>query len=336
MYKSLISVIIPIYKTSPYLVKCLDSVLEQTYPNIEILCINDCSPDNSQDILDYYMQKDKRLRVIIHDRNKGPSAARNTGMDNSTGKYIYFVDSDDWIDDDYLEKMVTTIEQNNVPVILNTNIFCHYESTTELHKMIQPWQRWKINTEIAGKNVISNLMSNFIMNCCYLYRKDFLRKGNIKFPEGLRHEDCYFTSVLTPYLNKLCVVYGPQYHYVKHEDSITGIWNKKKDYYDMIDILAEIYSYYKKHEFLDKYPMPFQFVKNEFRLHSDPENFFKKLKLLFIEIKNDIIPRRHLYRNEWISFFTAILSSDNVSEFQQGFMADDKRRLASRLRGRIQ
>jgi glycosyltransferase involved in cell wall biosynthesis len=281
------------------------------------------------------MQKDKRLRVIIHERNRGLSAARNTGMENSTGEYIYFVDSDDWIDGDYLEKMVTTIEQNAVPVILNTNIFCHYENTTELYKMIQPWQNWKANIEIAGKSAISSLMSNLTMNWCYLYRKDFLYKRDIKFPEGLRHEDCYFTSVLAPYLNKLCVVYGTQYHYVKHEDSIAGIWNKKKDYYDMIGILTEIYNYYKQHEFLDKYPMPFYFAKNHLNLHSDPEKFFKKIKLLFTKIKNDILPRQYLYRNEWMSFFTAILSSDNIAEFQQGFMADERKRLLSKLRSRI-
>jgi glycosyltransferase involved in cell wall biosynthesis len=328
-----VSVIIPVYNVEKYLSACLDSVINQTIKNIEIICINDYTQDNCNEILKRYKRYDNRIKIIKHDKNRGLSAARNTGLSNMHGKYVYFMDSDDWIDRDYIEKMVLAIEQNAVPVILNTNIFCHYENTTDLSKMTQPWQSRKKNAEFNDKNTIFSLINKYPMSYCYLYRKDFLNKGGLKFPEGLRHEDQYFSHIILPYLDKLCVIFGPRYHYLKRENSITGSWDKTIDYYDMIDILAEIYSYYKKYKLLDECPIPFQSAKRHLEIHSHPENFFEKLKLLFTEIENDITSRRYLYQDEEIFFF-AILSSDNVPEFQQQFTIANRKRILSRLKDR--
>lgn len=123
MYK--VSIIIPIYNVEQYLAQCLDSVINQTYKNIEIICVNDCSLDNSFRILDEYSKNDKRIKIINRENNGGLSAARNTGLDNASGKYIYFLDSDDWIDLDYIEKMLNAAIKNDVEVVLNTNIIEH-------------------------------------------------------------------------------------------------------------------------------------------------------------------------------------------------------------------
>lgn len=109
MYK--VSIIIPIYNVEQYLAQCLDSVINQTYKNIEIICVNDCSLDNSFRILDEYSKNDKRIKIINRENNGGLSAARNTGLDNASGKYIYFLDSDDWIDLDYIEKMLNAADK---------------------------------------------------------------------------------------------------------------------------------------------------------------------------------------------------------------------------------
>jgi glycosyltransferase involved in cell wall biosynthesis len=333
-----VSVIIPVYNVEKYLSRCLDSVINQTIKDIEIICVNDCTQDNCNEILKRYQKYDNRINIIKHDKNRGLSAARNTGLSNMHGKYIYFLDSDDWIDSDYIEKMVLAIEQNAVPIILNTNIFCHYEKATDLSKMTQPWQSRKINAEFNDKNTIFSLINKYPMSVCYLYRKDFLNKGGLKFPEGLRHEDQYFSHIILPYLDKLCVIFGPRYHYLKRENSITGSWNKTIDYYDMIDILAEIYNYYKQHEFLDEYPIPFGIVMNHFRLHSDPENFIKRVKLLFAEMESDIMSRRHLYdRVKLTAIFNVVLSGNNVSEIRQKSNDSGKKilLLLDKLRDRV-
>lgn len=100
-----VSVIIPVYNTEKYLRKCLDSVCNQTLSDIEIICVNDCSPDNSLEILNEYAQKDNRIKVINFEENKGVSIARNTGIDSATGEFIGFVDADDFVDLDFYEKL---------------------------------------------------------------------------------------------------------------------------------------------------------------------------------------------------------------------------------------
>jgi glycosyltransferase involved in cell wall biosynthesis len=330
-----VSIIIPVYDVEPYLHRCLDSVCGQSFTNLEIICVNDFSPDRCGDILDEFSKKDNRLHIINHDKNRGLSVARNSGLNVAHGNYICFIDSDDWVDSDYIEKMVASIEQNDVPVILNTNVFCHYEYTTELRKMTQPWKHQQKSAMLTGKVSISQMVNKHPMSCCYIYKNDFINTNNLKFPEGLRHEDQYFSHIILPYLDKLYVIYGPQYHYLKRENSITGIWDKKIDYYDLIDILAEIYNYYKKYKFLDEYPIPFDVVMAHLKRHSDPERFFKKMRLLFIEMKNDIITRQYLYdRNILTTIFYAVLSNSNAFEFLCD-SKNSKRLLLDRLRSRV-
>ena len=126
--KSLVSVIIPIYNVEQYIEKCLDSVINQTYKDLEIICVNDCSPDNSAQILLEYAQRDTRIKIVNREKNGGLSAARNTGLDEAKGEYVYFIDSDDWIDLDYIEKMVSAITFSKTDVVVNTNVIQEFEN----------------------------------------------------------------------------------------------------------------------------------------------------------------------------------------------------------------
>ena len=113
----LISVIVPVYNVEKYIKKCLDSIIYQTYKNIEIILVDDGSTDNSGIICDVYKERDKRIKVI-HKKNNGVSAARNTGIENANGKWISFVDSDDWIDKNYFEILISKIYNNDIDCIL--------------------------------------------------------------------------------------------------------------------------------------------------------------------------------------------------------------------------
>lgn len=112
-----ISVIIPVYNTEKYLSRCLDSVVNQTFKDLEIICVNDGSTDNSNEILDRYASKDNRI-TVINQKNGGLSAARNTGLRHASGQYIGFVDSDDWIDIDYYECLIGLAERNNADIVM--------------------------------------------------------------------------------------------------------------------------------------------------------------------------------------------------------------------------
>ena len=124
----LISVIIPVYKVEKYLKRCIDSVINQTYKNLEIILVDDGSPDNCPKICDDYSKKDKRIKVI-HKKNGGVSAARNKGLKLSNGDYIVFVDSDDWLEYNFVEEMLTNLRKNKVDYF-----FVLYQYTASFHK----------------------------------------------------------------------------------------------------------------------------------------------------------------------------------------------------------
>lgn len=119
-----VSVIVPVYNVECYLERCLDSILSQTYTNLEIILINDGSTDQSSQICDAYVKRDPRIRVI-HQRNQGVSAARDVGLENATGEFIGFVDADDWIEPDMYEVMIYKIQEENCEVVI-----CDYD---EIH-----------------------------------------------------------------------------------------------------------------------------------------------------------------------------------------------------------
>ena len=112
-----VSVIIPVYKTEDYLRKCLDSVCNQTLKDIEIICINDCSPDGCLEILKEYASKDERIKIIDFKENKGAACARNAGIDAAQGEYLGFVDSDDFIDLDFYEKLYIKAKETNAQIV---------------------------------------------------------------------------------------------------------------------------------------------------------------------------------------------------------------------------
>ena len=117
-----VSVIVPIYNVENYLKKCLDSIINQTLKDIEIICINDCSTDSSKDIVLEYIQKDKRIKLINHEENQGLGFARNTGFDNSSAEYISFIDSDDFISNDYIEHLYDTAVKYNADIVFTNNM----------------------------------------------------------------------------------------------------------------------------------------------------------------------------------------------------------------------
>lgn len=123
-----ISIIIPVYKVEPYLRQCLDSVVNQTYKNLEIILVDDGSPDNCGAICDEYAKKDERIRVI-HKRNEGLPAARNEGIRAATGEWLAFVDSDDWCELDYYEKLIDAVKGHEADIFWAGGGLREYEHT---------------------------------------------------------------------------------------------------------------------------------------------------------------------------------------------------------------
>ena len=178
-----ISVIVPVYNTEEYLHRCIDSILGQTYPNLEILLINDGSTDNSGKICEDYARKDTRIKVI-HQENKGQSAARNVGLNAATGEYVNFIDSDDWIDPPMYETMMGVMLANNQEVVECKEVH-RYEDTDD-----KPVRNETLAIEdqlTAVKRIIANQVFSV---CTRLYHKRVL--DGMRFREATFAEDVYF------------------------------------------------------------------------------------------------------------------------------------------------
>lgn len=229
-----ISVIIPVYKAEEFLTRCLESILTQTYNNLEIILIDDGSPDNSGKICDEYAKKDKRIKVI-HKQNEGVSVARNIGIENSTGKYITFIDSDDWIDKYAYEKMLEQMKKNNVDVVK-----CGFFKDFEEMPFIYPESK-KIDLDVNREEVIQLFTTGrALAGMCYLLIKktciDKIDKFNSKLALG---EDLLFELELMCTAGSIYMFNDRFYHYFTNIGSATKSMNYKKRNIEQLMILYE-------------------------------------------------------------------------------------------------
>lgn len=202
-----LSVIIPVYCAEKYIRKCLDSVLAQTMRDIEIIVIDDGSPDASGKIADEYAAADIRIRVI-HTENCGVGAARNTGLKTASGEYVGFVDPDDWIDSDFYEKLYAAATTAHAD-IAKAGVIRHIAETGE-------------QMEISGfKNIRKNRVNFQDGFWAAIYRREFLNKNNIDFPaDCITGQDIVFLMRAVLAANAVELVPGTYYHYFYHAGSL--------------------------------------------------------------------------------------------------------------------
>lgn len=224
----LVSVIIPVYKVEKYLNKCVDSVLSQTYKNLEIFLVDDGSPDNCPQMCDEYAKKDNRIKVI-HKPNGGLSSARNAALDVCKGDYIAFVDSDDWIEPTYIEELYSAITKYDADIsICGIN---YYTSELELIK--------NITYEYVDKDIyIENILDLFFSKnslshhaWAKLYKRDIF--DGLRYPVGVNYEDTYvITDVIGNVKKGVSIVKKPLYNYLRYREGSITVGNdiKKLDW----------------------------------------------------------------------------------------------------------
>lgn len=201
-----ISIIIPVYNVEKYIKKCLDSVINQTYKNIEIIVIDDGSTDKSSSICDEYAKKDKRIRVI-HQENKGLSGARNTGLKYITGDYITFIDSDDYVEKDYVEYLYNLIIEDDYDISA-CNFVKIYEKNIDKKNGDN---KYILNREQAFSMML-DIENNFTTTAwAKLYKKNLFK--DIKFPENEIYEDIETTGNILLKINKMIYSEKPKYNY---------------------------------------------------------------------------------------------------------------------------
>lgn len=236
----LVSIIVPIYNVEKHLRKCLDSLINQTLKQIEIILINDGSKDNSLEICLEYARQDNRIKVI--DKvNEGVSVARNTGLDIAEGDYIGFVDPDDWIEPEMYESMYLKARNSIYPICI-----CNYykdtksSSSPKLFKFRDVGLQQKeslsrkeveeyILPPMIGMDDILPKTNSYIMGCVWrcLYSRDFIEKHQLRFEKGITiMEDLVFNVEALLKSSGICIDEGVWYHYVQHNTSVLHAYNK--------------------------------------------------------------------------------------------------------------
>ena len=214
-----ISVIVPVYKVEPYLRRCVDSILSQSYEDFELILVDDGSPDRCPRICDEYEQRDPRVHAI-HQKNGGLSAARNTGirwaLENSDSQWLTFVDSDDWIHRDCLKLLWEGIG----PEVRISG--CDYLRVSEPQEDI-PVENPQYRV-MDSQEAYCSCYGQMMTACCKLVRKDLYE--TLRFPVGKLHEDCFISHILTFEAGTVALVDAPLYYYYFNPDSITrSRWN---------------------------------------------------------------------------------------------------------------
>lgn len=239
----LVSIVVPIYKVKKYLSKCVDSIIAQDYKNLEIILVDDGSPDNCPEICDEYAKKDERIRVV-HKENGGLSDARNAGIKVATGEYIAFIDSDDYVAENYISMLLYTLKKYDADISA-CNYIKVYEDTGR--QEVEPkTDKELVMTNVEAMKDLFILPSNSdVVTWNKLYRTSLFTDNNIEFPKGKLHEDNFTTYKLYYYSSKVAFVNVPCYYYLQRKDSIMGQkFNPRR--LDVLLALQEIKKFVKK------------------------------------------------------------------------------------------
>lgn len=228
----IISLVIPVYNVEQYLEKCILSCIHQDIPlsEYEIVIINDGSRDNSIKIIEKYALSTKNIKVV-HKNNGGLSSARNRGIKEASGDFLWFIDSDDWIEENCLGNVIESLDKDTDMLAFNSYIPEGGRST---------------NSVFWGEKV-SNKESLFLHGFTdpaqfYIFRRMFLIKHDLIFKEGIKHEDVWFTPIALSEASKIKFYRKPLYHFLKREGSITTVSDVKR-LIDLSDTMSYLYKY---------------------------------------------------------------------------------------------
>jgi glycosyltransferase involved in cell wall biosynthesis len=233
------SILLPIYNVEKYIDKCIKSILKQSYEDFELICVNDASPDSSVSIVEKYMQNDSRIKLINHEFNKGLGAARNTGLEYATGEILCCVDSDDWLDNDYLLRIKEGFDNNSVKSVWVK----HWNYDEDKDSLDVAWKMPVYAHSLTGELQLNS--SNIIDYPAYAwnkaYRMDWVKNNNISWIEGMHFEDIYFYFDYYISSPNVYIINEMLYFYRNRENSIVSdSKNFSRNIKDMYSVLEEV------------------------------------------------------------------------------------------------
>lgn len=295
----MISIIVPIYKVEKFIIQCVDSILNQSYKDLEIILVDDGSPDNCPNICDEYANMDSRIKVV-HKSNGGLMSARQAGLRVATGDYIGFVDGDDWIEPDMYERFANAIEKYCPDIAICEFIYA-YPDKDELSIQNLPWPYYdkaQLETEIYPQMLFKDEFYRFGINpCCWskVYKKDILEKNLFNVTTEIKMgEDAAFTYPCLLDADSLAYIHKPLYHYRNNPESMTNMYDS-----DLENTILIPYGILKN-----------VFDKFDYELASQLNYYL--LYLVNFAVRNEANPSCKKSRKEIIKTLKKFTSNENV------------------------
>ena len=247
-----VSVIVPIYNVEAYLTKCLDSIINQTLKDIEIILVNDGSTDGSKKIIQEYKKKDKRI-ISLEKENGGQGSARNLGLKKAKGDYIVFVDSDDWIENDMLEIMY-----NKALSCQSDIVVCdYYKVKDDVKESCKAFDTY-------GTSLMENCILNSSGPCWKMIKRNIIIDNNLYFPEGIIYEDYAVVPLYFLFADKISYVERPLYNYfIRKGSTMNQEFNNKL--YDIVDATNILFRRLEQYGFPYYQEYEYFIIKNIFR-----------------------------------------------------------------------
>ena len=270
-----VSIIVPAYNVENYIEKCIESLANQTLQEIEIIVVNDGSTDNTKQKIEKLMEKYPEKIKYLEKQNGGLSDARNFGIPHAKGKYIGFVDSDDYVEKEMFEEMYKKAEEEQSDMV-ECDFIWEYPNK----------KRIDIGKIYNGKK--EALMYARVVAWNKLIKRDIIEKTTIKFPKGLRYEDTEFFYKLLPSLNKISFVKKPMVHYIQRSNSIANTQNERVK--EIFDIWENIFKFYKENNLFEEYKEELEYTYARFLLCSS--------LLRIVKIKDKKL-RKELEQRTW-------------------------------------
>lgn len=272
-----VSIIVPAYNIEAYIEDCLQSLISQTLKDIEIIIVNDGSTDSTLQIIEKYAQTDSRI-IVINQQNQGQASARNAGLEIAKGDFIGFVDSDDWIDSDYYEKLYKAVLDNNADMSI-ASIFKHklkYKRYNVIYKKMITAEKIQDKIKLCGDS-----KKRFFYVWNKLCKASIIKENNIRFPEGRVFEDVSFSMKVVFYSKRIVSVPDVKYHYIERIGSTVKSKMTEKKKLDHKLAYTELQEFAKTHNFRLPEPLNYYTKSRKLGIFRFYQGLYKKKILLF-------------------------------------------------------
>ena len=326
-----ISVIVPVYNVARYLPQCLDSIVNQTFEDIEIICINDGSTDDSLEILESYSKKDSRIKIISQE-NRGLGAARNVGMKHASGRYVFFIDSDDFIKQNTLELLYDNAVSNNSDMVFYR--LYRYIDGKESYNSLFNFKKHFGEVDYDNFTFTYRDAKDFVLNngfsaCIKLYSRKFLDSiPDFYFSEGIAFEDVVPHVKVMIKASRISFIPDFLYYYRSNTDSLV---NNPENAFDILKVIDMVEDVLRQNNLLEEFQLDFDYFKFKrvnFHLpRSNSEEFFQESKRICSEIECN-----NLFRKSEAERYELILQSENFIEYLLRLYSLDTAKLKGKIR----